>query len=224
MNQKLHLQRQTKLRNQRIEAHLHLVRPLAIHYSIRTGHDRDDLMQVGSLGLIKAAQRFNPVHEVPFNAFARPHIRGAVLHYLRDRVGLVRLPRRVEERAQALIKHEANGVKPVYTHAFNAADDLAKKSYTQKSRWDQLDDQVVDGADGQLNIMINREKAGRINLALEELKPVERQAIEEVVIRGESLRSTAKLLGVSAMTVQRRLKRGLAQMSMICKDLGIGSA
>ncbi|MFL0781733.1 MAG: sigma-70 family RNA polymerase sigma factor [Prochlorococcus sp.] len=222
MNQKLQLRNQLTLRNQRIEAHLHLVRPLAIHYAIRTGHDRDDLIQAGCLGLIRAAQRFDPGAQVPFNAYARPHIRGAILHYLRDSVGLIRLPRRVEERAQALLKQEAHGSIAGLGPACNEDDRLAKESYAQKNLWQPLDEQVIPAPNTQWNALINGEKAGRVNRALLKLMPAERQAIEQVVFRGESLRCAAARLGVSAMTVQRRLKRGLTQLSTICKDLDPG--
>ena len=43
--------------NSRVLQHL-LVHPIAKHYALRTGQDRDDLIQVGRLGLIKAANRF----------------------------------------------------------------------------------------------------------------------------------------------------------------------
>ena len=52
MNDKL------KRRNKQIEEHLQLVRPIALHYAFRTGQDKEDLTQVGMLGLIRAAQLY----------------------------------------------------------------------------------------------------------------------------------------------------------------------
>ncbi|MFL0793421.1 MAG: sigma factor-like helix-turn-helix DNA-binding protein, partial [Prochlorococcus sp.] len=92
----------------------------------------------------------------------------------------------------------------------------------QKNLWQPLDEQVIPAPNTQWNALINGEKAGRVNRALLKLMPAERQAIEQVVFRGESLRCAAARLGVSAMTVQRRLKRGLTQLSKICKDLDPG--
>ena len=60
MNDKL------KRRNKQIEEHLQLVRPIALHYAFRTGQDKEDLTQVGMLGLIRAAQFFEPVNQYHF--------------------------------------------------------------------------------------------------------------------------------------------------------------
>ena len=89
-------------RNERIRDYLSLVRPIAKRFSYKSGCDCDDLIQVGCLGLIQASQRFKQTQVGSFNVFAKLHIRGAILHYLRDSSSLVRLPRQVEERALKL--------------------------------------------------------------------------------------------------------------------------
>ncbi|MEC8214702.1 MAG: sigma-70 family RNA polymerase sigma factor, partial [Cyanobacteriota bacterium] len=89
-------------RNRVVERHLELAQRLARNFSQRTGLDQDDLFQVAVLGLIKATKAYRSETNVPFEAFARPHVRGAILHYLRDSVAMVRLPRRLEEEAQRL--------------------------------------------------------------------------------------------------------------------------
>ena len=93
-----------KRRNRQIQDNLHLVRPIARHYAQQTGLESDDLLQVGCLGLIKAYNRYDAQRGAPFPSFAKPHIRGAILHFLRDRVGLIRLPRAVEERAMQMMR------------------------------------------------------------------------------------------------------------------------
>ena len=89
-------------RNQLVEAHLGLVRPIAAHYAASSPEWREDLEQVGLLGLIRAADLYDSSRAVPFSAYARRHIRGAVLHHLRDTAPLVRAPRQVQERRQRL--------------------------------------------------------------------------------------------------------------------------
>ena len=89
-------------RNRVVERHLELAQRLARNFSQRTGLDQDDLFQVAVLGLIKATKAYRSETNVPFEAFARPHVRGAILHYLRESVAMVRLPRRLEEEAQRL--------------------------------------------------------------------------------------------------------------------------
>ena len=68
------------IRNQRIEDYLKLVDPIAGHYAKRSGLDRDDLKQVGRLGLLRAAEGYEQGQDKPFEVYARPHIRGAILH------------------------------------------------------------------------------------------------------------------------------------------------
>jgi RNA polymerase sigma-B factor len=79
-------------RQQLIEEHLPLVRALARPYAGR-GEALDDLVQVGSIGLIKAVDRYDPARG-SLLAYAVPTIRGEIRRYLRDRAAPLRLPRR----------------------------------------------------------------------------------------------------------------------------------
>ena len=54
---------------------------------------RDDLTQVGYVGLIKAVEHFDPSMGVPFEAYARPMIAGEITHYLRDQAPVIKPPR-----------------------------------------------------------------------------------------------------------------------------------
>jgi RNA polymerase sigma-B factor len=81
-----------------------LVRPIALHYRQRCSEPLDDLIQVGLLGLLRAAELYRAESATPFEAFARPHIRGAVLHYLRDVAQPIRLPRRIDEQRLQLAR------------------------------------------------------------------------------------------------------------------------
>ena len=89
-------------RNERICDYLSLVRPIDKQFSYKSGCDYDDLIQVCCLGLIQSSHRFNQTKAGSFDVFAKIHIRGAILHYLRDSSCLVRLPWQVEERALRL--------------------------------------------------------------------------------------------------------------------------
>jgi RNA polymerase sigma-B factor len=114
-----------QMRNQRVAEHLSLVHSVARHYAACTRERRDDLQQVAALGLIRAAERYDSSTHVPFAAFAGPHIRGAVLHYLRDVAPLLRISRRLQERSRAL-RHcrlaleSATGREPTNADAYTA--------------------------------------------------------------------------------------------------------
>ena len=74
-------------------------------------------------------------------------------------------------------------------------------------------------AETGLSIELNSERTETIQRAFAGLDDKERQAVNAVVIEGRSLRNVGSSLGVSAMTVQRRVKRGLKQLELKLSDL-----
>jgi len=63
----------------------------------RSGEPLDDLIQVATLGLIQAVDRFDPARGVPFRCFALPTIKGALKRHFRDKGWMVKVSRRVQE-------------------------------------------------------------------------------------------------------------------------------
>jgi RNA polymerase sigma factor (sigma-70 family) len=62
----------------------------------------EDLVQEGMIGLIKAARRFDPTKGFMFSSFAVPCIKGEILHYLRDKGSIIKIPRRNAQRLTVL--------------------------------------------------------------------------------------------------------------------------
>jgi RNA polymerase sigma-B factor len=91
-----------------VERHLPLVRSLARRYA-GSGESYEELVQVGSLGLVAAARRFDPTRGVPFGGYAAPTVEGELRRHLRDRASTIRVPRREQERA-ALLRRTARAV------------------------------------------------------------------------------------------------------------------
>ena len=83
-------------REQLIVSHLNLVRFLASKFKNR-GEPIEDLMQVGTIGLIKAIDRFDPARGLEFTTFATPTIMGEIKRHFRDKGWSVRVPRRLQE-------------------------------------------------------------------------------------------------------------------------------
>lgn len=89
-------ERYDKLRNDLVVAHLNLVRFLALKFANR-GEPIDDLVQVGTVGLLKAIDRFELDRGVEFTTYATPTIIGEIKRYFRDKGWAVKVPRRLQE-------------------------------------------------------------------------------------------------------------------------------
>jgi RNA polymerase sigma-B factor len=84
------------LRSQLIEAHVGLAEYLARRFVYR-GESYDDLVQVASIALIKAVDRFDPERGVEFTTFATKTILGELKRHFRDKGWAIRAPRRLQE-------------------------------------------------------------------------------------------------------------------------------
>lgn len=221
--------RQLLQRNGTVERHLPLVRPIAARYAAHTHETRDDLEQVGVMGLIRAAEMYDRAKGVPFSAYARQHIRGAILHYLRDTAPMVRQPRRVQERRLQLARLQTQlearlGRRP-------DAEALRRCMGLSEPQWQRLQqlgplsarlwidqdrlEQVPDWDDGPAG------RGDELLQALTLLEPRQRQVLQEVVLNGRSLRQVALCQGSSAATVHRTLQSALAALrTRLCPPSG----
>jgi RNA polymerase sigma-B factor len=84
------------IRDELVAVHLPLVRYLARRFAGR-GEPADDLVQIGTIGLLQAIDRFEPDRGLEFSTFATPNIAGEIKRHFRDRGWMVRVPRRLQE-------------------------------------------------------------------------------------------------------------------------------
>jgi len=209
-------------RRLRIQACLTLVTPIARHYARITREAVDDLTQVGLLGLLRAAELYVPSRGEPFQPFARRHIRGAILHYLRDQAPLVRIPRRRVELDQQRRRCENR----LQSELGQAPDSEAVRQAMGLSltQWQRLaatptGHRIVpldEGAEVPASEQDQEgpgDARGAMAVALlEQLPSQQAEAIKAVILAGRSLRQVASDWGTSASTVHRQLHRGLAEL------------
>ncbi|MDQ1396671.1 MAG: polymerase sigma-B factor [Acidimicrobiaceae bacterium] len=88
--------RDPKLRDELVAAHLGLAEYLARRFSNR-GEPLDDLVQVASVGLLKAVDRFEPERAIEFSTYATHTVVGELKRHFRDKGWAVRAPRRMQE-------------------------------------------------------------------------------------------------------------------------------
>ena len=93
-----HATRDPAAREQLIERFIPLARSIALRFTARRD-TLEDLLQVATIGLINAVDRFDPERGVAFSTYAVPTISGEIKRYFRDRTWSVRPPRALQELA-----------------------------------------------------------------------------------------------------------------------------
>jgi RNA polymerase sigma-B factor len=95
--------RDPSIREELVQRYLPLAKSLTQRYR-GASESIEDLLQVASLGLLNAVDRFDPDRGIPFAAFASPTIIGELKRHFRDRVWTVHVPRRLHDRMAAVQK------------------------------------------------------------------------------------------------------------------------
>lgn len=222
------------LREQIIEANLPLVGYLAKRLAGRRG-SLEDLTQVGSVGLIKAVDRFEPQRGYEFVAYAAPMILGEIKRYLRDAGSLVRAPRRAQELQSAVIEARealsqelgrAPAISELAARVGASAEEIVETVEVARSREGHPLDALIDPSTGSLQQLVAVEEQGygsveaRVDLsdAIAELSDVERQAVALRFTEGKNQAEIARLLGMSPMQVSRLLRRSLSKMRLLLDE------
>lgn len=226
-----------ELRNQLVRLNAGLVRKIAHRFSRQCAEPYEDLEQMGYLGLIRAIERFNPNHTHAFSSFAVPYIRGEMLHYLRDRSTLVKIPRRWQE-----LQQEGQRVTKELTAALGRLPKDAEIAHALKvslQEWQQsklaaknrsplsLDATVDQMVDGQLTLgdtlpdaraealRYREEERQQLEGAISQLEKKTQTVIEFVVLRELPRKEVAQQIGMSPMTVTRHLHRGVKELAFL---------
>ena len=238
----LRLYQQTRdpaLRNRLVELNLGLVRKEAHYWRNQCNEGYDDLVQVGCLGLIQAIERFDVSRGLAFSSFAMPYIRGEIQHYLRDKSPAVRLPRRwttLQRQAKKVIARLRQELgRPPSEAEVREALNLTAQEWRelqlaqQNSLLLSLDAPVQVEEDSVAlgdtipdqryrSFQLAEEDRIRLQNALAKLEERTRQILEFVFFYDFTQKETAERLGISAVTVSRRLKKGLERLAQLLKQ------
>jgi RNA polymerase sigma-B factor len=206
-----------------VTSHLPLVHHIARRFHGR-GEPHDDLVQVGTIGLIKAVDRFEPGRGVPFAGYAVPTVTGEIRRHFRDRAGTVRLPRKLQEvqvavtQARESLTHELERTPTVDEVAERAGLDsdtvleVLESAYSLTTVPLDVDNGVGDTLgeeDVALDEVLTRET---LRPVLAKLAPRERRIIALRFVRGMSQSQIAEEVGISQMHVSRLLSKTLTRL------------
>jgi RNA polymerase sigma-B factor len=109
-------------RRELIDSHLPLVRAVARRYAGR-GEELDDLVQAGSVALVRASDRYDPDRGVTFTTFATPAIEGEIRRHLRERTRSLKLPRDMQQMSSSA--RRSQGELAVALGRFPTTEELA---------------------------------------------------------------------------------------------------
>jgi len=217
-------------REQLVMSHLNLVRFLASKFKSR-GEPLDDLIQVGTIGLIKAVDRFDPTRGLEFTTFATPTILGEIRRHFRDKGWSVRVPRRLQELSskvnqtkEELTKglHREPSVEEVAT-ALNTTVDEVLEAMESSSAYSSVpleggssgeDDtpSVIDRYVSEDEELALSDDRMAIEEAIRDFSPREQEIIRMRFIDGLTQVEIAKKLGISQVQVSRLLRRTLRKL------------
>ena len=200
-----------------------LVRALAARYAGR-GEPLEDLVQVGSIGLIKAVDRFDVDRGVDFASYAVPTIVGEIRRHFRDKAWAMHVPRRLKELSLRLSRvldqlTTELGRSPTIAelaHAAGVEEEEAIDAYSTRS----LHAPFEDGSDDSLSEKLGVDDSGYgevedgalVATGLDALDERERQIVELRFFQEMTQSQIASEIGISQMHVSRLLRRALATM------------
>lgn len=223
-----------------IEETLKLVKKIVLSfYPFPVNISRDDLIQVGAVGVLKAIETYKPEERGSFKTYVSKVIKGKIFHYLRDKANLVKTPRetianmsKVKEAIDELSENNTKiptveEVSKYVNLPFEKVEEimnieliknmisLDQNIYTSEGG-ETLMDRIQDNEESSFEDTYANKKI--IEFALNKLQQNDKIAIQMYYIDGESRKEISKVLKVSQTQVSRILKRALNKLYYIIKS------
>ncbi len=218
-------------REQLIVSHLNLVRFLASKFKNR-GESLEDLVQVGTIGLIKAIDRFDPSRGLEFTTYATPTVMGEIKRHFRDKGWSVRVPRRLQELSAKVNQatdeltrelQRSPSVAEVAEH-LDASVDEVLEAMESSSAYSSVplegggagdDDDapsVLDHYGVEDSELEGSDDRMVLEDAIADFSPRERDVIRMRFVDGLTQVEIAERLGISQVQVSRLLRRTLRRI------------
>jgi RNA polymerase sigma-B factor len=222
-------QREAPLRDELVAAHLGLAEYLARRFANR-GEPLEDLVQVASLGLIKAVDRFDPERGVEFSTYATHTIVGELKRHFRDKGWAIRAPRRMQELYLQLGK-VVGTLSQELGHSPTIAELAAEVEVSEEEVLEALEagqayrsaslDAPVGNEEGETlgahlgeedMSLADVESRATLSPLLAQLPPRERLILHLRFFEGLTQSEIATRLNISQMHVSRLLARSVSEL------------
>ncbi|MBD5403307.1 sigma-70 family RNA polymerase sigma factor [bacterium] len=200
---------------------------------------KDDLIQVGAVGVLKAIDTYEPEERGSFKTYVSKFIKGKILHYLRDKANLVKTPR----ETIANLSKVKNAIEDLSagTSKVPSAEEVAAFINMPKEKVEEimnaeliknmisLDQNIYSSegtetlldriqADDNTSYEETFENKKIIEFALNKLPHTDKTVVYQYYMEGCSRREISQLLGVSPTQVSRILKRALNKLYIIIEN------
>ena len=221
--------RDPALRDELFEHYLPLARAVARKFSGR-GVETEDLEQVAGMALLKALERFDPARGFRFVTYAVPTITGDVRNYLRDKSGMMRMPRDMRQRLYQMTQEQERferehlrtptAVELSERMGIAPEEFLALLALRTQNEAVSLDTPVGEEGDTQLSDLLGStddrfermERSEWAQWLLSKVGDTERELLTLRYRDGLGQRETARRLGISQMQVSRLERRALSRL------------
>ena len=215
-------------RDRLVQGNLGLVWSIVRRFDNR-GYEMEDLFQIGSIGLMKAIDKFNTTYEVRFSTYAVPMITGEIKRFLRDD-GMIKVSRSLKENAARIRAAEgrlqkelgrevtlaeltgATGIsREEIVMALEASvevESIYRSIYQSDGNDICLADRLPENKDRN-ELLLNQMLLGQL---LEQLEEMERELIEQRYFQDKTQAQVAQKLGISQVQVSRLEKKILLRL------------
>src|SRR6478735_5840965 len=230
--------RRGECRDELVRLHLPLVDHCARRFMNR-GEPLDDLVQVGTIGLIKSVDRFDTERGVEFSTYATPTIIGEIKRYFRDKGWAIRVPRRLQELRMQIGAATAEltqslGRSPTpreLAHAIGCSVEEIIEGIESSNAYSTLSldasDDAEDGGGSMLDALgVEDENLEHVEIReslkplLDALEPREKKILLLRFFKNKTQTQIAEEIGVSQMHVSRLLSRTLDQLRASLEQSG----
>lgn len=218
-----------KAREQLIVNNMGLIWSIVKRFAGR-GYEQEDLFQIGSIGLIKAVDKFDVSYDVQFSTYAVPMIAGEIKRFLRDD-GMVKVSRSVKEtaykaylaREQYIAKNAKEPTLSEIAESIGISKEELASAMEATGEVESLHKVIYHGEDSEISLMDKlpdtRDDLEAVNnkIMLEnmfaKLDGKERQIIYLRYYQEKTQTQIAQMLGISQVQVSRMEKRILKKMN-----------